>query len=483
MKRWKAVALVGAMIAVFVVSAPVFGQTQYFRLGDNDELRFGDGTGTSGDVNLSWNGTKFLAEDESGNDLLALEDSGSAGKLDIAALYYSAGTLTLDDAVAVTGTLDAQGVISNSTGALTITDTSISLNGLVTVSNSVFDIHRTVSTVGSEVGYRWFLNNTSSAATEAARAMARWSSNTLGSETAEILFKIPVNGVSSTPLTLSGGGISTIGVTASLDAAINGGDVTTTATTATLFNTNATTLNIGGAATALTLGATTGTTTVRNALSVGANDTTAGNQTLYGDSSTGGARTHYYNSASEDTNTEFYTVRADADLAFERAGTKVAALDESDGRLKLRAGTGTGFGRVGGVLDTNVTEDAVASGLEEDLMSYAVPANTFSQDGDTLFIEGVFVNQSGDNTIKAYLGATEIASWTSGLALEVMFQIRIMKDGSGQKIYVENSVSGFDYTTASETMTGALTFKFTGEGLVAGDIQQETMIVEWKPAA
>ncbi len=52
------------------------------------------------------------------------------------------------------------------------------------------------------------------------------------------------------------------GVTVNQDLAVNGGDITTTATgTATLFNTNATTLNLGGAATAITMGATSGTTT------------------------------------------------------------------------------------------------------------------------------------------------------------------------------------------------------------------------------
>ena len=50
------------------------------------------------------------------------------------------------------------------------------------------------------------------------------------------------------------------------DLAINGGDLTTNQTTFNLINTTATTANIAGAATAVNIGATTGTTTVRNAL-------------------------------------------------------------------------------------------------------------------------------------------------------------------------------------------------------------------------
>jgi hypothetical protein len=53
------------------------------------------------------------------------------------------------------------------------------------------------------------------------------------------------------------------------DLAVNGGDITSTATTVNVLNSSVTTLNIGGAATALALGASSGITTVNNALSFG----------------------------------------------------------------------------------------------------------------------------------------------------------------------------------------------------------------------
>ena len=52
------------------------------------------------------------------------------------------------------------------------------------------------------------------------------------------------------------------------DLAVNGGDITTSSATATIFN-SPTTLSIGQAATSLSIGQTSGTTTVRNALTVG----------------------------------------------------------------------------------------------------------------------------------------------------------------------------------------------------------------------
>ena len=66
----------------------------------------------------------------------------------------------------------------------------------------------------------------------------------------------------STTQTISGSKTFSVDVTMTGDLAVNGGDITTTATgTATVFNTNATALNMGGVATSLTLGATASTTT------------------------------------------------------------------------------------------------------------------------------------------------------------------------------------------------------------------------------
>lgn len=61
-------------------------------------------------------------------------------------------------------------------------------------------------------------------------------------------------------------------ITTSGDIAVNGGDVTTTSATATLFNTNATNLAIGSAATSLLMGSAAGLVTVNGDLKVSGND-------------------------------------------------------------------------------------------------------------------------------------------------------------------------------------------------------------------
>ena len=65
------------------------------------------------------------------------------------------------------------------------------------------------------------------------------------------------------------GALTAAGGTFSGDVAVNGGDLTTTETgTVTIFNTAATTINLGGAATTINIGAATGTTTINNNLTV-----------------------------------------------------------------------------------------------------------------------------------------------------------------------------------------------------------------------
>ena len=66
-------------------------------------------------------------------------------------------------------------------------------------------------------------------------------------------------------LSVTGTTSLTANVTLSGDLAVNGGDITTTATSFNIVNTNATTVQIANAATSLTLGATSGTLSLRNA--------------------------------------------------------------------------------------------------------------------------------------------------------------------------------------------------------------------------
>jgi hypothetical protein len=110
-------------------------------------------------------------------------------------------------------------------------------------------------------------------------------------------------------------------ITTASDIAVNGGDITTTSVgTATVFNTNATTLNLGGAATTVSIGAGTGTTTVNNALVV------AGNLTVNGTTTTVNATTV----SVDDKNIELGAVASPTDVTADGGGiTLKGATDKT----------------------------------------------------------------------------------------------------------------------------------------------------------
>ena len=120
---------------------------------------------------------------------------------------------------------------------------------------------------------------------------------TLDENTLAVLNTTTSTSTSTGAVTVAGG----VGITENLnvggdgaitgDLAVNGGDITTTATTFNLVNATATTLNIGGAATAVDIGATTGTTSVNNALSVDGNFDVGGASIFTVNATSGNAET------------------------------------------------------------------------------------------------------------------------------------------------------------------------------------------------
>jgi len=169
---------------------------------------------------------------------------------------------------------------------------SIQSNSVIGISGSVIVANRPGSLFPSMAGtdVTFFVSGSSSSGASTGVDRAVFGGDLVNSGT--LLVKNPSTGANSfsastvgvsvgstVSITLSTGNITTSG-----DIAVNGGDITTTSATATLFNTNATNVAIGSSATALTIGsaAGTGTTTVNNNLIVSKNVTVTGDLTVNG---------------------------------------------------------------------------------------------------------------------------------------------------------------------------------------------------------
>jgi hypothetical protein len=200
---------------------------------------------------------------------------GTTGQILVSAGTTSTGPVFTNTATFYVGfAVNANNVeVTNDTGAtsahyVTFVNTGSGYNRIKTASNSglvyipssgFFGVNRTTPTAHLDInGAALFsgvttVTNVTNATTTATGAFQ-------------------VRGGAAVGLDLRVGGLATVGSTLAVtgnttltgDLAVNGGDITSSASTFNLLNSGVTTLNLAGAGTALTIGATTGFTDIRN---------------------------------------------------------------------------------------------------------------------------------------------------------------------------------------------------------------------------
>jgi hypothetical protein len=201
-------------------------------------------------------------------------------------------------------------------------------------------------------------------------------------------------------------------VTIAGDLAVSGGDITTNQTTASVFNANATTLNVGQAATTVSIGATTGTATIRNATTAITGAATVGGTLAVN----GGDIT-----TTSGTGNVFETNATTVTLG--RAATTVCIADNATAAQTIDIGTGaTGTGATKTI---NIgTGGAVGS---------TTNVNIGDADGGTVAV-------GKDMTVGGTLAVTGQTTLTGGLATQLA---RLnMASGSLLNVVLGNSAKG-----------------------------------------
>jgi len=251
--------------------------------GVDTQIQFNDGgSNFGGDAGLTYNKTTDTLTGVTGS-FFALSTTGNSsvgGALTVTGASSLNGNVTVGDAsadtVTVNGTTTFAGAAVTTTfagnsqvgGLLGVTG-SAGFNGNVTLGDAAADtvtVNGTTTFAGAAVTTT-FAGNTQVGGLLGVTGSAGFNGNvTLGDASADT---VTVNGTT----TFAGSGVTT---TFAGDVAVNGGDVTSSATTFNLLNSTVTTLNVGGAATAVEIGAATGTTSINNDLTVDGN-TTLGN--------------------------------------------------------------------------------------------------------------------------------------------------------------------------------------------------------------
>jgi hypothetical protein len=166
--------------------------------------------------------------------------------------------------------------------------------------------------------------------------------------------------------------------------------------------------------------------------------------------------------------------------------------------VKVTGGSGTATPRVGGMLHQNTTGVYNVTTGEDDLMTYTLPANTLSRNGDSLHVIaiGSFGAPSETKTLKLYLGGTSLKTLLSDNPISDYWYLDCWITRRGATFA---GVSGiFHYmdagggaatslicvlgTSSIGTLASDQTLKFTGEATSSNAISQLEMRVLYYPA-
>jgi len=190
-------------------------------------------------------------------------------------LGATTGTTTIRNALQVTGLTSTDGTFTANVavngGGITTTNTiftianttatTLSLGGAANVNIGSTSGNTTINSANTVLTGKLFVNGGDINTTSATFTLANTTATTLNIGGAA---NVNIGATSGNTVIRSANASITGNTIIDGDLAVNGGDITTSATTFTVANSTATTLSIGGAA-SVTIGATTGNTTIRNA--------------------------------------------------------------------------------------------------------------------------------------------------------------------------------------------------------------------------
>lgn len=204
--------------------------------------------------------------------------AGSSAALNIG---NATGNLTLRPATVV-GTQTSQALYNTVATTLNIGGAAATLNIGATTGTLTIGNPTVVGTQTSQALYNTVATTLNFAGAATTLTIGATSGTaTIRNATVAVTNALTVGSSLTVGTTLGVTGATTLaGATLSGDLAVNGGDITTSATTFNLVNATATTLNIGGGATTLAIGATSGSTSIRNNLTLAQGTTTLAPLTL-----------------------------------------------------------------------------------------------------------------------------------------------------------------------------------------------------------
>lgn len=178
------------------------------------------------------------------------------------------------------------------------------------------------------------------------------------------------------------------------------------------------------------------------------------------------------------------------------AGFTPMAMVVSATGVTIAAGGSASTVKVGGTLTTDTTQTGNITTGEDTLQTYSLPAGTLSVNGYSTFLKvvGTIANNANAKRIRVKFGATTIfdtgaAGIAASNAMDWSIEAQIIRTGAATQKCIVTAVFGValvgvpsvDYTTAAETLSGAVTILVTGEATNTNDIVKEAFKASFEP--
>jgi hypothetical protein len=167
-------------------------------------------------------------------------------------------------------------------------------------------------------------------------------------------------------------------------------------------------------------------------------------------------------------------------------------------RVGVGVGSGTGIANLGGLLHINNTSVGNVGAGEDDLMSYSLPANSFSQNqkGVRVTAWGRTANNANAKSIRLYYGAAGQESvMTISIAGAWFYEMLVFRTSDGNVVInweireVVNAAGVITTATSkggarlnfalAQSTSAATTIKCTGQATSNDDIIQDGMLIEY----
>lgn len=141
-------------------------------------------------------------------------------------------------------------------------------------------------------------------------------------------------------------------------------------------------------------------------------------------------------------------------------------------------------------LSVNVTPVTVSSAAAQDLITYTLTGGTLANTGDRvkIFVSGTLAANGNNKAVTINFGSYSLLFVSGTLNnLDWIAEMDVIRTGATtQMIVARGGWNGVwlycDYADGTETLSGNITIKCTGDGDAASDITQKLMVVEFIPA-